>query len=55
MKKKIGLAGVAILLFALLWYLFLRPYDARARWEVKAVPGTINQSLKAWDKDQQKE
>lgn len=55
MKKKIGLAGVAILLFTLLWHLFLKPYDARARWEVKAVPGTINQSLKAWDKDQQKE
>jgi effector-binding domain-containing protein len=55
MKKKIGLAGVAVLLFALLWYLFLRPYDARARWEVNAVPGTINQSLKAWDKEQQKE
>ncbi|PQJ16471.1 GyrI-like domain-containing protein [Aureicoccus marinus] len=50
MKKKIALVALALVLGSLLWYLFLRPYDARARWEVKALPGTINQTLKAWDK-----
>ncbi len=50
MKKKIALVALALVLGSLLWYLFLRPYDVRARWEVTALPGTINQTLKAWDK-----
>ena len=40
----------AFLLIAFLgWYLFIKPYDYLVRFEVKALPGTINQTVKLWN------
>ncbi len=33
----------------LLWFLFLKPYDYLVSFKVKALPGTINQSIKLWN------
>lgn len=41
---------VVVLLIAgfLVWYLFIKPYDYLITFKVKAIPGTINQSVKLW-------
>jgi hypothetical protein len=41
----ITLVGVA----ALLWYLFILPYDYKVTFSVKTFPGTVNQSIKLWN------
>ncbi len=46
MKRKIGLVTTILLLAFLGWYLFIKPYDYLVRFEVKALPGTINQTVK---------
>lgn len=48
MGKKLGLLFGSVLLLGLLWYLFLKPHDYVVRFEIKALPGTINQTLKSW-------
>ncbi|MGB7396051.1 MAG: GyrI-like domain-containing protein [Pricia sp.] len=48
MIKKWGLALGVLLIGGLTWYLFLKPHDYVVRFKTKALPGTINQSLKAW-------
>ncbi len=48
MGKKLGLLLGAVLLCGLLWYFFLKPHDYVVRFEVKALPGTINQTIKYW-------
>ena len=48
MGKKLGLLLGAVLLCGLLWYLFLKPHDYVVRFEIKALPGTINQTIKSW-------
>lgn len=48
MGKKLGPLLGAVLLGGLLWYLFLKPHDYVVRFEVKALPGTINQTIKSW-------
>jgi effector-binding domain-containing protein len=48
MKKWLLFGGV-LLLTALAWYLFIKPYDYRVAFRVKAIPGTINQTIKSWD------
>ncbi|SDD57493.1 effector-binding domain-containing protein [Pricia antarctica] len=48
MGKKIGLFFGVVVLSFLLWYFFLKPHDYVVRFEVKALPGTINQTLKFW-------
>lgn len=48
MKKAILFTGLALLLGAI-WYLFIKSYDYTIRFEVNAIPGTINQTLKLWD------
>ncbi|HDZ13952.1 hypothetical protein LCGC14_0825380 [marine sediment metagenome] len=50
MSKKIGLVCVAALLIGLIWYLFLKPHDYVVRFKTKALPGTINQTIKSWSK-----
>ncbi|MGD1946475.1 MAG: AraC family transcriptional regulator, partial [Croceivirga sp.] len=47
--KKIGYGLLFIVMSALLWYLFIKPSDYTIRFEVNAIPGTINQTLKLWD------
>lgn len=48
MRKKLGLAAIAVLLCTAVWYFFLKPHDYVVRFKIKALPGTINQSLKSW-------
>ena len=50
MRKKIGLASGPILFLGLIWYFFLKPHDYVVIFEIKALPGTINQTLKTWVK-----
>ena len=40
-----------LLLILLVWYLFLKPYDYSVSITSKTFPGTINQSIKLWGKD----
>lgn len=48
MGKKWGLLLGAVLLGSLVWYLFLKPHDYVVRFKIKALPGTINQTVKFW-------
>ncbi len=47
--KKIGLVVLGILLSFLAWYLFISPADFTATFTAKALPGTLNQTLKNWN------
>ena len=51
MTKKILWVVIAGLIIALVFYLFLYPADYKATFEAKGLPGTINQSLKAWNNE----
>ncbi|CAM4113829.1 GyrI-like domain-containing protein [Zobellia roscoffensis] len=48
MRKKIGLILVALVLVALVWYLFIKPNDYTVRFHTKASTGTVNQIAKFW-------
>ena len=48
MKKAILFTGLTLVLAAI-WYFFIKPHDYTIRFEVNAIPGTINQTLKLWD------
>lgn len=48
MKKGLTIT-IAILMVALLWYFLIKPQDYQIRVKAKTFPGTINQSLKAWN------
>ncbi len=48
MRKKLGLFLGVALLGTLIWYLFLKPHDYVVRFKVKALAGTINQTVKSW-------
>ena len=47
--KKIALWVGILVLAGLIWYLFIKPYDYRVRFEVKTSPGTVNQMIKIWN------
>ena len=47
--KKISLAVLAFLLSVLVWYFFIHPADFTATFQAKALPGTLNQTLKNWN------
>lgn len=47
--KKILPVGTGLLLALVLWYLFLKPQDYLVRFEAQAIPGTIYESVKAWN------
>lgn len=51
MAKKISWAILVGLILALVFYLFLYPADYKVTFEAKGLPGTINQSLKAWNNE----
>lgn len=48
--KKYILLVIFILAGSLSWYLFIKPHDFQATFKTKALPGTINQSIKFWSK-----
>jgi len=50
MKKKVALFLGTVILGVLMWYFFLKPHDYVVRFDSKALPGTINQTLKFWEK-----
>ncbi|WP_430909220.1 GyrI-like domain-containing protein [Maribacter sp. 2-571] len=49
MGKKIAWGIGLLLLAGLGWYLFLKPYDYLITFKTRAIPGTINQTLKKWN------
>lgn len=49
--KKVLLGTGVLLLVALLGYLFVYPYDYIVRFEARTFPGTINQTIKIWNKE----
>ena len=48
MKKGVFI-GIVLLIGFLIWYLFVKPYDYLITFKIKAIPGTINQSIKLWN------
>ncbi|WP_405400744.1 AraC family transcriptional regulator [Maribacter sp. Asnod2-G09] len=48
MKKALSIT-ITIICIGLLWYFFIKPQDYQIRVVAKTFPGTINQSLKAWN------
>lgn len=46
--KKIGRILLLLCLVAVIWYLFVKPYDYVIRFPAKTTVGTINQSIKSW-------
>ncbi|NRB84420.1 MAG: AraC family transcriptional regulator [Winogradskyella sp.] len=51
MAKKILWAVVVSLVLVFVFYLFLYPSDYKVTFEAKGLPGTINQTLKAWNNE----
>ena len=47
--KKLIFVITTLLLVALGWYLFLKPSDFTISFKVETTPGTVIQSVKAWD------
>lgn len=54
MKKTVTLISL-ILIGALVWYLFIKPYDYLVTFKTKTTAGTINQSLKLWNRSLENE
>ncbi len=50
MGKKIAWISGLVLVIGLVWYLFIKPSDYLIRFKVNALPGTINQTVKLWNK-----
>ena len=49
MIKKVILGALISVIAALVVYLFVYPADYKVNFEAKALPGTINQTLKVWN------
>lgn len=47
--RKIKILSIVILLVALIWYLFFKPYDYTVRFKVKTSPGTIFSGIEEWN------
>ena len=50
MVKKISTLSIILLAGFLIWYLLIKPQDYIVTFKVKTTAGTINQSLKRWNK-----
>src|SRR6056297_3544129 len=48
MRKIISIV-LALVVGAVLWYLFLKPQDYQVNFKAKAIPGTIFETVKAWN------
>ncbi|UII78182.1 GyrI-like domain-containing protein [Flagellimonas sp. CMM7] len=53
MKRKISLVTATILIAFLGWYFFVKPNDYLITFTANSFPGTINQTIKSWDKRMQ--
>ncbi|MEM7483681.1 MAG: GyrI-like domain-containing protein [Bacteroidota bacterium] len=51
MKRKISLVLFVVLSAALIWYLFIKPTDYLVSFTVNTFPGTVNQTIKNWEKN----
>ncbi|MDC6351161.1 AraC family transcriptional regulator [Zeaxanthinibacter sp. PT1] len=51
--KRLGLIFLVVVLLALGWYLFMKPFDYLVRFETRGNAGTINQTLKTWNSTQE--
>ncbi|NVN17416.1 AraC family transcriptional regulator [Muricauda sp. HICW] len=49
MRKIISII-LALVVGVILWYLFLKPQDYQVNFKAKAIPGTIYETVKAWNK-----
>jgi len=49
MRKIISII-LALVVGVILWYLFLKPQDYQVNFKAKAIPGTIFETVKAWNK-----
>lgn len=47
--KKVFISIPILLLVLLLWYLFIKPQDYQVNFKAKAIPGTIYETVKAWN------
>lgn len=47
--KKVFISVPILLLVLLLWYLFIKPQDYQVSFKAKAIPGTIYETVKAWN------
>lgn len=47
--KKVYISVPILLLVLLLWYLFIKPQDYQVSFKAKAIPGTIYETVKAWN------
>ncbi|MEZ4809481.1 MAG: AraC family transcriptional regulator [Allomuricauda sp.] len=47
--KKVFITVLALIILLLLWYLFLKPQDYQVSFKAKANPGTIYETVKAWN------
>ncbi|MDF0707278.1 AraC family transcriptional regulator [Flagellimonas okinawensis] len=47
--RKIVSIILAIVVGTVLWYLFLKPQDYQVNFKAKAIPGTIYETVKAWN------
>lgn len=50
MMRKISVLVLTLVVVTLLWYLFLKPQDYQVSFKAKALPGTIFETVKAWNK-----
>lgn len=48
--KKVIWTLVAIALMALMWYLFIRPFEFEVNFRAKTLPGDIIQTIRIWDR-----
>ncbi|THV61621.1 AraC family transcriptional regulator [Flagellimonas alvinocaridis] len=48
--KRISVTVLALVSLLLFWYLFLKPQDYQVSFKAKAIPGTIYETVKAWNK-----
>lgn len=48
--RKIISVILALVAGVILWYLFLKPQDYQVNFKAKAIPGTIFETVKAWNK-----
>jgi len=49
MRKIISII-LALVVGVIVWYLFLKPQDYQVNFKAKAIPGTIYETVKAWNK-----
>lgn len=47
--KKVFISIPILLLVVLLWYLFIKPQDYQVNFKAEAIPGTIYETVKAWN------